>query len=45
MANLGQLISEKNAADSQWREQRQMERDSITSIQGAGVVQITSDPA
>ena len=45
MANLGQLISEKSAADSQWREQRQMERDSITAIQGAGVVQITSDPA
>ena len=45
MANLGQLISEKNAADSQWREQRQMERDSITAIQGAGVIQITSDPA
>lgn len=45
MANLTQLISEKNAADSQWREQRQMERDSVTAIQGAGVVQITSDPA
>lgn len=45
MANLGKIISEKIAADSQWREQRQMERDSITSTQGAGLVQITSDPA
>ena len=45
MANLGQLISDKNAADTQWREQRQMERDSTTAIQGAGLMQITSDPA
>ena len=45
MANLGQLISDKIAADTQWREQRQVERDSTTAIQGAGLVQITSDPA
>ena len=44
MANLGQLISEKSAADTQWREQRQMERDSTTAIQGAALMQITSDP-
>ncbi len=44
MANLGQLISEKNAADTQWREQRQMERDSTTAIQSAGLIRITSDP-
>lgn len=45
MANLGQLISEKNAADTQWREHRQLERDTTTAIQGAGLVRITSDPA
>ena len=44
MANLGQLISEKNAADTQWREQRQMERDSTTATQSAGLIRITSDP-
>lgn len=45
MLDLEQLISEKNAADTQWREERQTQRDTLTSIQEAGVVRITSDPA
>ena len=45
MLDLEQLITEKNAADTQWREERQTQRDTLTSIQEAGVVRITSDPA
>lgn len=44
MADLAAIIQEKNLSDTQWRENRQMKRDNITSIQDAGIVQITSDP-
>lgn len=45
MIDLEQLINEKNEADAQWRKDRQTQRDTFTSIQEAGVMQITSDPA
>ena len=44
MANLEQIISEKTAADAQWREQRQAERENITAMQDAGVTEITTNP-
>lgn len=34
MANLGQIISEKSAADAQWQQQRQAERDKTTALAG-----------
>lgn len=45
MANLEQLINEKTAADSQWRQQRQTERQSITEMQDNEIEHITTDPA
>lgn len=44
MANLGKIISDKSAADTQWREQRQAERENVTAIQDAGVTEITDNP-
>lgn len=44
MANLGQIVSEKSAADSQWQKQRQAERESLTSMQDFGITQITTEP-
>lgn len=42
MANLEQLINEKTAADSQWRQQRQTERQSITEMQDNEIEHITA---
>lgn len=36
MANLGQIISEKSAADAQWQQQRQAERDKTTALGASG---------
>ncbi|MCI9670166.1 MAG: hypothetical protein HFF49_01270 [Lawsonibacter sp.] len=44
MADLGKIISAKSAADTQWREQRQAERESVTAMQDAGVTEITNNP-
>ncbi len=44
MVDLASLIQEKNQADTQWKENRQMERENITALQDAGITQITSDP-
>lgn len=44
MANLGQIISEKSAADSQWKQQRLAERENITALQDAGITDITMNP-
>lgn len=44
MANLGKLISDKTAADTQWREQRQSEREALSGFRDAGVMEITSTP-
>ena len=44
MANLEKIVTDKSAADTQWRQQRQAERDNITAIQDAGVETITTDP-
>ncbi len=44
MANLGQLVSRKNAADNQWRADRQAERDNVTAMQDAGIAELTSNP-
>lgn len=44
MANLGQIISEKSAADSQWQQQRKAERENTTALQDAGIIEITTKP-
>ena len=44
MANLGQIISEKSAADAQWQQQRQAERDKTTALQDTGIDEITTNP-
>ena len=44
IANLGTIISAKNQSDEQWQAQRQADRENTNAMQGAGVVQITSDP-
>lgn len=44
MANLGQIVSEKSAADSQWQQQRLAERENITALQDAGITDITMNP-
>ncbi len=44
MANLEQLITKKAAADTQWKEQRQAERENAVAMQDAGVTEITTSP-
>lgn len=44
MANLTNIVNQKNAVDSQWRAQRLAERESLTALQDTGITQITSDP-
>lgn len=44
MANLGQIISDKTAADAQRREQRQAERENVAAMRDACVGEITSTP-
>lgn len=44
MANLEQIINKKAETDSQWKEQRQAERENTTAMQDAGVTEITSNP-
>lgn len=44
MADLGQLISDKAAADAQWREQRQAEQEAAANLRDESVAEIASDP-
>ncbi len=44
MANLGKLVSDKTAADTQWREQRQADKETASALRDASVTQITDDP-
>lgn len=44
VANLGQIISDKTAADAQRREQRQAERENVAAMRDACVGEITSTP-
>ncbi len=44
MADLGKLISDKTAADTQWREQRQAEREAASSLRDESVAEIAADP-
>lgn len=44
MANLGQIISEKSVADTQWQKQRQAERENVNALQDAGITDITTHP-
>ena len=44
MANLGKLVSDKTAADTQWREQRQADKETASALRDASVTQITGDP-
>ena len=44
MANLEAIISNKTAADTQWKEQRQAERENAVAMQDASVTQITTQP-
>lgn len=45
MANLEKIVSQKTAADSAWKEQRQAERENAASMRDAGIMEITSKPA
>lgn len=44
MTDLTAIIQEKNAADTQWREERQTQRDNVTAAQDQGLARITTDP-
>lgn len=44
MANLEEIISSKNASDTQWKTQQQADRDSVTEMQDQGIEMIVSDP-
>lgn len=44
MADLGKLISDKTAADTQWREQRQAEREAASNLRDESVAEIAADP-
>ena len=44
MANLEEIISSKNASDTQWKTQQQADRDSVTEMQDQGIDMIVSDP-
>ena len=44
IANLGNIINEKNQSAELWQAQRQADRENTNAMQDAGVVQITSDP-
>ena len=44
MADLEQLISDKAAADAQWREQRQAEQEAAANLRDESVAEIASDP-
>lgn len=44
MANLGNIIKEKTEKDSEWKEQRQMEKENAVTMREAGVTEITSTP-
>ena len=41
---LEQLVNDKTANDTQWREQMQAERDNTSAMQTAGINEITSNP-
>ena len=45
MVDLEEIINQKNAADAKWKEDRQTQRDTITTAQDEGITQITCDPA
>lgn len=45
MADLESIIAGKTAADAEWREQRQSERENASELRDAGIMEITSDPA
>lgn len=44
MADLGKLISNKTAADTLWKEQRQAEREAAASLRDESVTEITTNP-
>lgn len=44
MANLETIIKQKTEADTQWKEQRQMERENVAAMRESGVTEITSQP-
>lgn len=44
MANLEQIVSKKTERDTQWKEQREMEWENATTMQDAGITEITSNP-
>ena len=44
MADLEQLISDKAAADAQWREQRQAEQEAAANLRDESVTENASDP-
>ena len=44
MANLEQIIANKNASDTQWQHQQQAERENVTEMQNCGIEMITTDP-
>ena len=44
IANLADLVNEKNQSSELWQAQRQADRENTNAMQDAGIIQITSDP-
>ena len=44
IANLANLVNEKNQSSEIWQAQRQADRENTNAMQDAGIIQITSDP-
>ena len=44
MADLEKLVNDKAAADTQWRELRQAERETATGLRDASINEITTNP-
>ncbi len=44
MANLEQIVSQKTQSDTQWKLERQVERENASAMQDAGITEITINP-
>ena len=44
MANLEQIVNQKTQSDTQWKLERQTERENAYAMQDAGITEITSNP-
>ncbi|MEA4894662.1 MAG: hypothetical protein VB064_05315 [Oscillospiraceae bacterium] len=44
MANLEQIVNQKTQSDTQWKLERQAERENASAMQDSGITEITSNP-